>query len=292
MIILVYEDAANIMYPIIGKFTNRYKESSRFYLSSKTTSVEMKVLGKPPLFNSGWLVVCAVNTRLEKIVEADRYGEKNIILVRVTSKSELAQRTAEFDLKKIKYRFINNKVEKEQVCQWITEQTGLDLANAELIWKRCGGYLKNVIVCTQSLKVLPTIRRSDILRYSRTPKFAVYDLAVFILRVHEKKMTKEDAVGVIYLYRYRLDSLKKYLLSEFNTVAKVFLAISDGVLSLESYQQYDGDVDIRMMHPYRLKKMIGWYRVLSFEYLYYCIGCVEVAKDTIDYINLVEVGGS
>lgn len=301
MIIVLYENVANIILPFMDSISEKYPKSSRGILNrrDKVGDVAAK-FSKPPLFNSGWLIECDSGAAVSAIEKTQEINANNVVVIRVTNQKAL-QNVRE-RLAKVDYRFVDNyRLTQTEIINWVQKELGCSFVVADLVYERTKGKIQDVIAAVGVLSVIDRLAPEDVRRYvEKSNRFGVHDLLLWLVGAPPRGMKQTDAIKIVYNYRFAIDWLMKYLIQSVNTYIVVFNYAIHGDLSLLNYQEFrkiSNDKHISDVTEYQLKKILELFGKISLEYLFY-IGTLMSTFDTksqitcYKIIQLIKLGGS
>jgi len=284
----------------MADLARHYPESSRGTLSRRDRPSDVLVrYGKPPLFNSGWLIECQVGISVALVKKILERNPSNLLVFRATNSrllSDVCKQLAGLDFKVVD----NYSLEYSDIIGWIKGELHCSGGIADAIYNRTGGNINSLVEAVNTLSVLGQVEMSDVGRYvSRAKRYGPDDLALWVACMPRKGMGYRDAVRVVYDYRYGLGWLTRYLGRSLDSCLAVFSYACNGELNMANYRHFMETTDdraFRGLSEYRVKKILSMFGTVSYEYLLYVrglLGSFDGSGQMVGYrlIQLIKLGG-
>lgn len=275
MLLVVQENPYNVITAVIDKVRQNFRNSSIKYVHRKTKKDVIDSFNKPPLFNSGWLIICSSSVPARTIKTLVDSSAQNIVYIQTSTKSETSDLKEKLFKADIEYTFVDNYVVSESdLINYCMTELPISSSNAQYLVRRHNAYVKDVVESVNRLKFLPTVERAHINNYTeKTLKFGLYDVFTFLIDYSdEKRCTYKDAVAVVYAYRYGIKYLRKYLIKSFEEIKEVFLLAETGQLTIKNYKEVKTHTSNKMLKELtenRIKYYLTLFNSCSTEYLDY-----------------------
>lgn len=293
MIYVVLENRSNIINPVTEEFKKYFMESSIIYLTSNYTVEDANKFVNPPLFNNSWYFICKGSVRIPLLEKLEGFNCRNVIVITVNSRKALE--LWQEKLKNIKYNLIDNyRVKKEVILAWIKNRLSIETSLAKLIYSRTNGNLADVVANVTTLETLPFVTKQIILKYvAKRSEYTPFNLLQYLLGIDYRKMKKEDAIQVLYEYRFASSWFYTNLLEELSFIIYVFTLMEDGNLNLRNYHEYKKDTKdkkIRSATDYQLKTTVEMFSCVSLEYVYFLYYQIsKYSRDSADVYKLINL---
>ena len=273
MLFILLESDYNVINPVVPRLSNNFKKDCIKTIKSTSTIADLEIYKKPPLFELGWFLIYSGTDN--KIISFLGKLTQNVTVIKVSNVAQGEQIAEVLINKHIEFKLINNlKISKKDKLAYIMQELQISDADCNYLYNRTRGYLKDLISAINSLKNLQCVTRQDIKTLvPKTSKYGLNNLYNYLIGV-EEDMTYEQAVTLIYKYRYGLEFLREFLLDKLRQQMLVFKYIASGELTFENYKVFKSE-SLTSLTTYQLYKMIEQYKIVSFDLLYFLFTSIE-----------------
>lgn len=287
------------MIPFMMELYEEFPVSSRISLrGSEKVSEVVERVSKPPLFSDGWLIECTSKTKASFLKKLEVCGD-NKIVISVHGRDAIQEKLQE--LSAMEPLVVDNHlVSKSDTILWIIEQLKCSSNIAIKIYNRAGKRTSNIVSGVQRLQMLPCVTDSDVSKYvDKTRTISIEDVVQFILGVSRRGVSKDAALGLVYDFRYA----QKWLLGEISKQLALYLRVLNlartNEMTLKNFTAYleiTNDTELQKISPFRIKKILECFGVVSIEYVFYVKSVIDSVSRTdmlglVKLINLIKLGG-
>lgn len=296
MIYAVLEQDGNVINPMEKEFIAKFHKSAVKKIGNDGCGgADAAVLKRPPLFGDRWLIICdsGIPKNFERL-----QPDTNCVMLRFSNKESLKK--ALTSLEKYEFKIVDNySIPAEVVCNWISVQLGTGPKVSKHLYNRLRGRQKYIVEAVDRLSVLQTVTIKSIDDLiDELGTVTVAQVAGYCIGA-DVKITEQDALELLYKFRYASRWLKKSMIGTLEFYYGVYSLMDEGVLTLQNFREFLKNTDnklFKVCNEYKLQKVIESHDVISTE-LVYCVllnvKCMPSGLDGIRFlVGLVKVGGS
>ena len=274
MIFILCENTIDSICSEMDKFYARYPESARVKITKEFFKENTSAYSQPPLTAERWLFICSGMYVKKNLTVLNTLAEKNVVLITCTTLAAGQEILEYYSEAENKPRIIDNTDPGEvKLIQYVMKELGTNQEIARYLCKRCGFYMPKIIRAVRTLSIKDSISRVDIRKYVPAGlQYNVYDLANWMIGNRRKYMTYEDAIGVVYEYRFGYKYLFKYLSDFFSAYLVVFKAVSNAELTEENVHSFvsnSKDKSIKALSEKRVQVMVSTFSTISVDKLFF-----------------------
>lgn len=279
MIYLLLEDDANTIDSFLDPFYKHYHKTCVRTLNRYTKIEDIAQYSRPPLISDGWLLICyKVNKALyDKLA----LQNNNTIIIKTDKRKEAVDLNYYLDEQAIPHKFIDNSViKKEKVIEFIIKELSVTEKDAEYLYKRHNGYLKEIKISVAALKNLPNVTQSDIKNFTiKRENISYFNVTEFLLGIAKPTVTYTKIVKMLYQYQYGIKHLIDYLIASTNDYLTVYAMIDSGKLTMKNYLSVRNNIkELKNFSEYQLLKIIESYNQVSVDRLLFVNTTLKTIK--------------
>lgn len=295
MIVVLLENPTNVISSVLNKFYAKYPKSCRGFISDKTPNERVVVYNHPPLLSSGWLLMCTGRVTRTLIKRIGKLPENNIIIFQVESQRDCQAVQQELSSVDLEFMLIDNyKIKKEEVISYICTSLKVSKLDADYLYKRHDGYVRDIMTSVKALSLLPYVTRVEIKKFTvASSRLRLYDISNYLLGLSESKVSYEKVIQLVYQYQYGFDYLLKSIADTLEEYLHVYKYLDDGALNITNYREFKAEsVDsvIKGYSEYRLMKVIESYQLVSVEKVYFVLHAVKgFNNDSFGVVQLIDL---
>lgn len=289
MIFVLMEAENNLINPVIPKLTHKINKSCVKYIRDKVKLDQLSEFKKPPLFEQGWFLIYKGLDR--NIIRFLGSLDNNVTVFQAFNKAKCEQLINILVECKLKYKIIDNlQISKDTKLDYIRRELHISGGDVDYLYNRTRGYLRDLTNAVYALKHLRLVTRDDIKALvPKTARFGLVDIYNYMIGLSECKMSYEDAIKIVYKYRYGIEFLREFLLSKLKSQMLVYELMSSGELSINNYRGFKHK-SLTEITEYQLYKIIEQNREVSFEYLYFLeINLSKIPNNSVGVLQLVNI---
>lgn len=293
MFILLLESPDNFINSVTAQLQKKFPKSCQGFINESVRYDSLARYKVKPLLAGGWLLHCNSNLSVSYLKHLQKMPTTNLYLFTVESKRVFNELKLKFDSLEIDCRMIDNSViPKAAVLNYIMEHINISYKDANYLYKRHGGYLRDIMASMQVLQELPVVSRVDIRKYTvPSSRVRLYDIMTYLVNPNSS-VSYGSIITLVYQYQYGLDYLLTYLKEQLNLYICVFSFINDGVINITNYKDVRGELhnkQIEQLSDLQLKKIIESFDYLSFDKLYIMYQYVAgLTPDRVGLLKLIE----
>ena len=293
MFILLLESQDNIINSVTAQLNKRYPKSCQGFINESVRYDALSDYKMKPLLAKGWLLHCNCKLSVSYLKYLQKMPETNLYLFRVDSRRSFNELRQRFDDLEIPYRAIDNfMIPKVVVINYVMDELKIPKDVAEYLYRRHGGYLRDIITSVRVLKSFSPVNKNVIRKYTvPSSKARLFDLITYVVDPNSS-VSYDSIIKLLYQYQYGFDYLLTYLKEQLSLYLCIFSYINDGVVSLTNYKIVKDrlpDKRVKQLSSYQLMKIIESFDKLSFDKLYVTYQFISGLKPTkVDLIKMVE----
>lgn len=286
MIFLLIEAENNMINPVLPVLTKSWSTSCIKKLPNKIDTAQLSVYKEPPLFESGWFLIYAGKD--SSVIKTLCTLENNVIVLQAFSRSKAEVLSELLSGLNVRFKIIDNlKIDKKEKLAFIKRELHIDDKDVDYLYRRTRGYVRDLTNGVLALKTLPHVSRPDIRALvPATAKYGLSDLFNFLIGTLDSSMTYQDAIGIIFRYRYGLEFLRDFLLENLKIYMTVYDYVASGELSIENYRE-NRPSSLTMITERRLYIIIEQYKQISYDYLYFLYNSISAIPRKNDGILML-----
>lgn len=274
MIYVLCENTIDNICSGLDAFNKKFPSSARIQLNREILSGSLDGYKQPPLIASRWLFICPETLVQRNVKPICELAVNNVVIIRTNTLIKGREILEKFHDFNVDVKIINNmQIKPEQVVMYIRNTAGCSEDIAKYVYKRYNGYMPAIIRATQTLSVLDEVTKYDVRKYTEHGiNYTIADLGNYLIGEQRKFMSLEDAIGIIYNFRYAMGYLTRYLKDYIDDYLEVFKEMSEANLTTENVEKFITTTDnkrIKKLSTKRLSVIAGSFDRVSVDKLMY-----------------------
>lgn len=277
--------AKNVLY-------EKYPMSARMYVTSRTDTAQLRRLETQPLLCPGWLIETDYDVGKDKLRKIGTLPDCNMVIINAANIKQFDKVKELLHQLNLSFKVVDNRVPPEgQIMGYISNELTIAEDAARYLIKKYHSYLPDIVAAVNTLKQFSFVDKQIAKRYSpEANPLALYELVGYLIG-YNSRITYNEAVHIVYDYRYGSAHLLTYLSETLMQYVLVYEQIELGLLSAENVTEFKRGAsinEIKDLNSYQILRMIDSYSSVSMEKLWYVYLKVKsIKKDRYSLYKLI-----
>lgn len=273
MILVVVEKTMDGICSAKNVFYQRYPKSARSYVTSYTDQNTLAKLQSPPLLQVGWLIEVDYNISKDILKRLSTLSDSNLVIINTENLKQFNAARETLVKLGLPFKMVDNRrPPDEKIRGYISQNLSIAPKAAEYLVKKYDRYMPDIIRAVNDLRRYDYVDLQTAKSASPDKKgVALYEIIGYLLN-YDSHISYEQAVSLVYDYRYGGSYLLSYVTETLEQYIEVFKQIELGNLSARNAAEFRKKTDnkkIKDLNEYQLLHMIEGHRYVPADRLYY-----------------------